>query len=54
MSKRNHQITVPIEGELRAFVEAEAARQDRTLAGQVRHLIAEAARQAGGTTQEAA
>jgi hypothetical protein len=54
MSKRENQISVPIEPALRAFIEREAERQDRTLAGQIRHLIAEAARQAGGTTREAA
>jgi hypothetical protein len=44
MSKRENQISVPIDRELRAFIEREAARQDRTLAGQIRHLVAEAAR----------
>jgi hypothetical protein len=35
---------VPLEPEQREFVERTAAREDRTLAGQIRHLIAEVAR----------
>jgi hypothetical protein len=54
MSKREHQISVPISSELRAFVEREAARADRTVAGQVRHLIAEAARRSEGEPEERA
>jgi hypothetical protein len=54
MSKRENQISVPIERPLREFVEREAARQDRSVAGQIRHLIAEAARQASEPHGEAA
>jgi CopG-like RHH_1 or ribbon-helix-helix domain, RHH_5 len=43
MSKRE-QVSVPLPAELREFVERAAVREDRTLAGQIRHLIAEAAR----------
>jgi len=50
MSKRENQLSVPITPELRAFVEREAAREDQTVAGQVRHLIAEAARRSDGST----
>jgi hypothetical protein len=45
MSMRERQISVPIEPALREFIESEAQRQHRTLAGQIRHLIAEAQRQ---------
>ena len=38
------QVTVPLSRELRRFVEQTAEREDRTLAGQIRHLVAEAAR----------
>jgi hypothetical protein len=44
MSKRENQITVPLDPELRAFIARAAAREDRSLAGQIRHLAAEAAR----------
>lgn len=44
-TKRENQISVPLDSALREFVSRSAAEQDRTLAGQVRHLIAEAARQ---------
>jgi hypothetical protein len=44
MSKRRQQISVPLEQELREFVEKQAAEQDRSVAGQIRHLVAEAAR----------
>jgi hypothetical protein len=42
--KLQEQITVPMPGELRAFVERIAAREDRTVAGVIRHMVAEAAR----------
>jgi hypothetical protein len=45
MSKRENQLTVPLDRELREFIERQAVEQDRTLAGAVRHLLAEAARQ---------
>jgi hypothetical protein len=44
--KRRGQVSVPLDPELRQFVEREAARQDRSVAGQIRHLVAEAARAA--------
>jgi hypothetical protein len=54
MRKRDHQVSVPLDPELREFVEQSAAREDRTVAGQVRHLIAEAARARTPSQQEAA
>jgi hypothetical protein len=42
MSKR--QISVPLDNELREFVEEQAAQQDRSVAGQIRHYVCEAAR----------
>jgi hypothetical protein len=47
MAKREHQVSVPLDPELREFVAREAAREDRSVAGQIRHLVAEAARAAG-------
>jgi hypothetical protein len=38
---------VPLDPELREYVERMAAREDRSLAGQIRHFVAEAARAAG-------
>jgi hypothetical protein len=38
------QISVPLDPDLRAFVERQAAREERTLAQVVRRLIAAAAR----------
>jgi hypothetical protein len=52
-TKREHQITVPLDAPLRQFIERAAAREDRTLAGQIRHLVAEAARNSE-TREEAA
>jgi hypothetical protein len=43
--RKREQISVPVDGELREFLEQEAARVDRSVAGLVRHLVAEAARQ---------
>jgi len=37
-------VSVPLDRELREFVEAQAQAEDRTIAGQIRHLVAEAAR----------
>jgi hypothetical protein len=55
MSKRReHQVSVPLDAELRAFVERVAVREDRTLAGQIRHLIAEAARNSETAMERAA
>jgi hypothetical protein len=42
--RKREQVSVPLPAELREFVERAAVREDRTLAGQIRHLIAEAAR----------
>jgi hypothetical protein len=44
MSKRREQLSVPLDPELREFVERTAEREDRSVAGQIRHLVAEAAR----------
>jgi hypothetical protein len=38
------QISVPLPAELREFVKRAAEREDRSVAGQIRHLVAEAAR----------
>jgi len=46
------QVSVPLSADLRAFVEGEAAREDRSMAAQIRHLVAEAARRS--QTQEQA
>lgn len=43
MAKRE-QISVPLDPELREYVERTAAREDRSVAGQIRHFVAEAAR----------
>jgi hypothetical protein len=40
------QITVPLPVELVRFIEGAAQREDRSIAAQVRHYVAEAARQA--------
>ena len=52
MSKRREQVSVPLDAEQRdEFVEEQAARQDRSLASQIRHWVAAAMRQeseAGG------
>ena len=45
-------VTVPLPEPLVRFVEQSAEREDRSLAGQIRHLVAEAARKA--QTQEQA
>jgi hypothetical protein len=44
--RKREQVSVPLDPELRAFVERAAEREDRSLAGQIRHLIAQAARAA--------
>jgi hypothetical protein len=43
MAKRE-QVTVPLDRELREFVERVAEREDRSVAGVIRHLVAQAAR----------
>jgi hypothetical protein len=54
MSKRD-QVSVPLPAELKAFVAQAAARDDRTVAGQIRHILADwAARQASTETRAAA
>jgi hypothetical protein len=50
---REHQVTVPLTAEQRAFLEACARREDRSLAGQVRHLVAEAARRQADSREAA-
>ena len=49
---RREQITVPLDAELRAFVERRAAQEDRTVASLVRHILAETARRAQGQQAE--
>jgi hypothetical protein len=44
MAKRE-QVTVPMPPDLRDFIERAAAEEDRTIAGQIRHLIAREQRQ---------
>jgi hypothetical protein len=44
--RRREQISVPLDRELREFVERCAEREDRSVAAMIRHLIAEAARAA--------
>ena len=44
MAKRDHQVSVPLPADLREFVERAAEQEDRTIAGQIRHLVARAAR----------
>jgi hypothetical protein len=45
---KREQVSVPLSPELREFVERSAEREDRTVAGQIRHLVAEAARKSQG------
>ncbi len=51
MAKRT--VSVPIDQALRQFLEAKAHAEDRSLAGQIRHLLAEAARQAASEREAA-
>jgi hypothetical protein len=53
MSKRQ-QITIPINEELREFIERAAAKEDRSVASMVRRLIAEAARSSEAPQERAA
>jgi hypothetical protein len=48
------QISVPLPAELREFVKRGAEREDRSVAGQIRHLIAEAHRRAAVRQPDAA
>ena len=41
---RENQVSVPLDARTRQYLEEAAAREHRTLTGQVRHLVAEAAR----------
>jgi hypothetical protein len=52
--RKREQVSVPLDPELRDFVERAAAEEDRSLAGQIRHLVAEAAREASKQRSEAA
>ena len=52
--KRREQVTVPLDPALRAFVEREAEREDRTMAAWIRRLVAQAQRQAQGQQERAA
>jgi uncharacterized protein (DUF1778 family) len=53
MSKRQ-QITIPINEELRTFIERAAAREDRSVASMVRRFISEAARNSETPQERAA
>lgn len=52
-NRQRQQVSVPLDPQLRAFVEETAAREDRTVAGQIRHLVAEAARRAAAHQEQA-
>jgi len=52
--RKREQISVPLDPELREFVERAAAKEDRSVAGQIRHLVAQAARDAARQQPEAA
>jgi len=54
MSKRENQVTVPLPQPLREFVERTAEQEDRTIAAQVRHWIAEAHRRAKAGAEQVA
>jgi hypothetical protein len=45
-------ISVPLRGDLRRFLKDEARRQDRTMAGQSRHLLAESRRARSNSVSE--
>ncbi len=47
MKRRHGQVSVLLDSELRQFVERAPSREDRTIAGLIRHCVAQAAR-AGG------
>ena len=53
MSRRESSITVPLPTPLREFVERQARQSDRSMAGVIRHVLAEAARQAEPQEQAA-
>ena len=52
--KHLDQLSVPLPAELKTFVAEAAARDDRSLAGQIRHYVAQAARAASSTERRAA
>jgi hypothetical protein len=55
MSKmRENQLTVPLSEPLREYLEQAAAREHRSVAGQVRHIVAEAAARTAQTEERAA
>ena len=49
MAKRDHQVSVPLPSDLREFVERVAEQEDRTIAGQIRHLGCAGSACAGGS-----
>lgn len=53
MAKRE-QITVPLPARLREFVERQAQQSDRSMAGVIRHVLAEAARREPEPQEQAA
>jgi hypothetical protein len=53
MAKRD-QITVPLPARLREFVERQAQQSDRSMAGVIRHVLAEAARREPEPQEQAA
>jgi hypothetical protein len=52
--KRENKVTVPLGSDLRAFIEQAAEREDRTMAAQIRHYIAQAARSAAAAVEQQA
>lgn len=50
----NERVSVPLSPDLRRFAEQAAAAEDRSIAGWVRRLIAEAARRASAPQQREA
>ena len=51
---KREQLSIPIDAKLRKFVESAAASEDRSVAAWVRHLVANAARQANHQNAEVA
>jgi hypothetical protein len=44
MARLEYQVSVPLDREQREFLEKAAEREDRSVAGQIRHYLAQAAR----------
>jgi hypothetical protein len=44
--RKREQVSVPLDRELREFVERAAAKEDRSVTGQIRHWVAQLQRQA--------